>query len=346
MKKFTKIVLISAVCMLVFGLLVSCSGVFWVYRAASSYEPTLDITAEQTLSLDMDTLQNINIELGVSDISFMPISDPSMARVVATGFTKEELSMAQDDGTLNISTGTSPLFNSSMINVGRFRIDWNGRLHLKNTDMRTITVFISPAKLTDVSISGDFGNMTFTSPANASDVLFDADSIEISNGTGNLSMGYVGARRMSISGGMGNVSVKNFTVDQLNVNCGTGNLLLSGGSITQSASISGGMGDIQLNDVSVRELSADIGTGAFRFGGTMRGNCTISGGMGNIILDFKETAQNHWVRVDRGLGDLNVSNANMVYSEDTYTINPDLKTDNMITVSMGTGNVSITFEEE
>lgn len=362
MKKFVKITLISAVCLLVVGLVLSCMGVFWIHRSVSISDPIDNTpTYDQNVSIDMATLTDIDISAGLGDLHFVLETDPAKARVEASGFIENELTISQANGLLAIDCDTSStifgpsVFGPSIFHFGEYFIDWKGRLHKTNHETRTITVYLSQVELDNFTISGGLGNISTSVPASnswdsssidaANQPLIDADTIDISNGAGNLSISNIKANSLAVDCGLGNFAIKNFSANSMSVSGGAGNILLYNGIITERISVSGGLGDTQLDRVTANDLAASAGAGTFRYTGIMRGKCTIDGGLGNIILAFEDSAQNYSMKLEHGLGNIDVKNADVTYNDDGYIINPRLDTENNLSVNVGAGNLSIVFDE-
>ncbi|MGN1249412.1 MAG: hypothetical protein ACI4XW_04965, partial [Candidatus Spyradocola sp.] len=113
------------------------------------------------------------------------------------------------------------------------------------------------------------------------------------------------------------------------------------------ADVSVGVGNVTVDGGEWRALSVEGGTGSFTFDGSLRGVCAVEGGVGETELRFADAADNYEVRIDKGVGDVDVKGAELtLLGDDNYAVNPGASTGNLLTIDQGVGRVKLRFPEE
>jgi hypothetical protein len=343
MKKFVKIILIISASLLGLGLLVTVAGFAWSYRFTSRMAETDSAivmqTEDRTYPVDAANLDSLSVSLGLADVKFVLTEDASQARVETTGFNEGELTVKQEAGLLTIRSRRIPGSGFSLFDLGLFRVDWQGRVHMNRSMSRTATFYLPKSALDQVSFDGGVGDLSGELP-------FSAESMSFSCGTGDVTLSNLHAKSLTVSGGVGEVTLKDFSAETFDFSGGTGDVTLKDGSVTKRTSISGGVFSIDAEDVEFYNLTLSGGTGDIDFSGTLRGKCQVEGGVGNVSLRFSDSAENYSMRLERGVGSMRAHNADMVVGEDgDYAINPRLNTGNTVEISMGVGDVDVSFAQ-
>lgn len=158
-------------------------------------------------------------------------------------------------------------------------------------------------------------NIYITVPTN-----FKADSIDISVGTGNVSMEQIITDELDIDGGTGDVYGKQIKVNQLSIDAGTG--------------------EIEFVDLVTGDTDINTGVGNVTMQGKFEGDTDIDGGTGNmdLTIDGKRTDFN--LEVDGGLGSVYVN------GKKTREIEEDTNAKKDMNVDGGVGDINLTFTED
>lgn len=336
MNKFVKVLLIIAACLAGLGVLVTAFGVYWSVRVADRLLP--DEAVSQTLAVDVTALRDIRIDTGVSELRFETVP-ASEARVETAGFSEGEMELMQQDGVLTVRS-RSVLGDGDIINLGVFRIDWLGRIHTGTLQPRTVTVYLPQAALDSFELNAGVGDVSGALP-------FTAQRMDISCGTGNVTLSGMRVQQLSVSGGVGDVVLTDFACETFSLTGGTGVAKLTGGGASVRADLSVGVGDMTVSGGQWNALSVEGGTGSFTFDGSLRGVCTIEGGVGRTELNFTDAASNYEVQINKGVGDIDVAGADLVLSgDDDRFINPGAGTGNFLTIDQGASAIKLRFPEE
>ncbi len=336
MNKFVKVLLIVAACLAGLGVLLTSFGVFWSVRVADRLLP--DEAVPQNVAVDVASLKHLKLETGVSDLCFetAPIGE---ARVETAGFSEGEVKIEQKDGTLSVCSRN--MLGGDIINVGLFRIDWLGRIHTGTLQQRTVTVYLPQTALESFELTAGVGDVSGSLP-------FTAQRMDVSCGTGCVTLSHLHAQQLSVSRGVGDIKLTDFSCETFDLTGGTGNAVLTDGGASVRSSLSVGVGDVTVSGGQWNAMSVSGGTGNFTFDGSMRDACSINGGVGDVELHFADGVQNYRMELHKGLGDIDAEGVALVmtHGDKTYAINPDSTAENRLTIEQVVGNVRLRFTEE
>ena len=255
------------------------------------------------------------------------------------GFTEGEMELMQQDGVLTVRS-RSVLGDGDIINLGVFRIDWLGRIHTGTLQPRTVTVYLPQTALDSFELNAGVGDVSGALP-------FTAQRMDISCGTGSVTLTNLQAQQLHISRGVGSVTLTDFSCETFSLTGGTGVAKLTNGGASVRADLSVGVGNVTVSGGQWNTLSVEGGAGSFVFDGSLRGVCAIEGGVGRTELDFTDTADNYEVQIRKGVGDIDVAGADLVLSgDDDRFINPGAGTGNFLTIDQGAGAIKLRFPEE
>ena len=336
MNKFVKVLLIIAACLAGLGVLVTAFGVYWSVRVADRLLP--DEAVEQTLAVDVNALRDVRIDTGVSELRFETVP-ASEARMETAGFSEGEVELGQQDGVLTVRS-RSVLGDGDLINLGIVRIDWLGRIHTGTLQPRTVTVYLPQTALDSFELNAGVGAVSGALP-------FTAQRMDISCGTGSVTLTNLQAQQLHVSRGVGSVTLTDFSCETFSLTGGTGVATLTNGGASVRADLSVGVGNVTVSGGQWNTLSVEGGAGSFVFDGSLRGVCAIEGGVGRTELNFTDTADNYEVQIRKGVGDIDVAGADLVLSgDDDRFINPGAGTGNFLTIDQGAGAIKLRFPEE
>lgn len=81
--------------------------------------------------------------------------------------------------------------------------------------------------------------------------------------------------------------------------------------------------------------------GSLSLSGTLRGDCDIELGVGSSDIHLLEPSAHYSAEIERGLGNLSVSGANVLRLDDeTEAISPDGDADCQLKIQMGMGSLA------
>ena len=355
MKKFLKVLWITAACMAGLGILITAWGVTWTMRVADRLTPEKSVP--MSLPLDMLTVEEIKIDLGVGDVQFK-VDDE--ARVEATGFTQEDLVLKQEGNAVTVE-GRDTLGGSHIINLGIFRVDWLGRLHVGTLEKRVVTVYLPKRTELDVlDVDIGVGDVTGKLIGYVEDAHFacGTDDIEIEDviftnlvmdyGTGDVTMTNVNVlEKAEITCGTGNMSFTDCEWKDLLLDCGTGEAVFRDCRATGSAAIEHNTDDLTFIGGSWKDLEVNAGTCDVEFDGHLSGKCSFVTSTGDVKLKLNEDAGMYTAEIHVSTGDCDVENAPVTtMGKKEYAVNPGNGAENALVIDVGTGNAEIVFAEE
>ena len=227
------------------------------------------------------------------------------------------------------------------------RVDYGATSFLLTGDMESDAerdLVNSGANLkADVLQVGHHGSSTSTSYLFLNAVLPEMGVI--SCGTGNVKLSGLRADDISIEAGMGNITLDQLICKKLTVSGGTGGLTLRDGEASESAVFELGTGTTQLHRVALHKLDLSAGVGSLSLSGTLRGDCEIELGVGSSDIHLLEPSAHYSAEIERGLGSLSVSGANVLRLDDeTEAISPDGNADCQLKIQMGMGSLALSFD--
>lgn len=167
---------------------------------------------------------------------------------------------------------------------------------------------------------GDYdGDVTITLPQN-----FQADSIKLKMGAGEIWADQLKGNEVSIDVGAGDVNIENlyaYTRSEIKV----------------------GAGNVNVDTADIKDVTINCGLGNVEINGKIIGKNSVDCGVGEVTLDLvgKETDYNYYV--DSGVGDV-------IINEDTYSMSSSTKkvTDGAVyefDIKCGVGNIDLSIEE-
>lgn len=316
MKKFLKVMWIVAACMAGVGVLITGFGFSWSMRVVDRLTP--DESVPVSFEMDMLTVDAIRIDLGVGDVKFV-VDDE--ARIEATGFAKEDISIAQDGSTVTVE-GRDPLGGSHIINLGIFRVDWLGRVHVGSLEKRLVTVYLPKRTGLEVlSVDAGVGNVT-------GQLIADAKAVTLESSTGNISL-------------------EDLWCEEIECRMATGKLTLENVHVTESATVDTGTGKVNLIDGSWKNLVLDGGTGDVKMETRLYGRNMISLSTGKLEMVLEDSAEEYTAKISTSTGDVEVENADVMKAgKHEYVVNDGKDVENSIEIDVSTGDVKVVFGEE
>ena len=355
MKKFVKGLWIAAACMAGLGILITTAGFMWSMRVVDRLTPEKSVP--MTLPMDMMTVKELSIDLGVGDVRFA-VDDE--ARIEATGFREEDLEIVQDGKAVRVK-GRDPLGGTHLINLGIFRVDWLGRVHVGTLEERVVTVYL-PKRIEletlDVKVSvgdatgkiiGHIGNAAFKSSTGDLEIEdFFCETLRCDYGTGNITLENVNVlERADIFCNTGDVTCTSCEWKALAFDGGTGEVLFEDCKALENASILHNTDDLSFRGGSWKDLAMEAGTCNVKFDGHLEGTCRIETSTGDVKLHLDEKSEKYSVKMHTSTGNCDVENAPLTQMEkDEYAINPGADAENLLEIEISTGDIEVVFAKE
>ena len=162
MKKFTRIMLIAALCMALVGAAMTFLGVRKCIRFVERYKPAEAV--EHHWDIDPTDFTALSLTAGTAQVVFEPAAQPF---VHAEGFAQDDMTITQQNGTVTIDCRDLGV-GDSMLNIGLLRIDWFGKVHVDTLKKKVVTIGIPEGmEFTDLSVNVDTGTITCPVPLTA-----------------------------------------------------------------------------------------------------------------------------------------------------------------------------------
>ena len=354
MKKFLKVLWILAACMACLGVLVTALGVTWSLRVADRLTPEKSVPV--SFPMDMLTVQQLQIDLGVGDVQFI-VDDE--ARIEATGFTADDLSISQNGGAVNVA-GRDPVGGTHLLNLGFFRIDWLGRVHVGSLEKRMVTVYLPQRTYLDtLDVDVTTGDVTGELSLFAENASFDSTTGDLTledfsctnllcgSNTGNISLDDVTSTQYAeLSCNTGDLTLTDCKWHDFSFNGSTGMLALRECSADNSASFHHRTDDLLITGGSWNDLVIDITTGNAEFAGHLTGDCRITATTGSVKLTLDETHDSYTASLRTSTGDADVKNAfYKPIDKKEYAVNPGISAPNSIEIDVSTGDITLIFAQ-
>ena len=335
MKKFVRITLIVASCLLAVGLLTGGLGLAWFWSTADRLTP--EPSTELDTPVDVSQLTSLRIDLSLGNVTILPVPEGGESSLKACGYTEGELLVNQADGVLSIESADG-IRAGSLLDLGLFRIDFLGRLHMGSVEPRSVTLYLPEADLQAIDISTSVGDVEISVPLRA-------EMVSIASSVGSLSLQDVQATQLNLSSDVGSATADGFACDILTVSVDTGDLTLRSGHADTSASIQTNIGDTTLQDVTLHALTLRSSTGDVFLEGKLRGDCTLETDFSDLTLCFADSAENYSLDLDLEMGDLSTANAELFRTEEGNYVNPQSDAENRIAVKVNVGGLDLSFAE-
>lgn len=147
---------------------------------------------------------------------------------------------------------------------------------------------------------------------------FNAKSIKIESGAGNVNLEDISTRYLVIDAGVGDLYGRNLHAMKVEAD--------------------GGVGNMKLKDVNFTDVDLDCGVGNISIEGMIFGKSEFSGGVGNVNIQLNGSREDYSLKVDAGLGSISVNGDKL--SREYYD---NYKAENTIKIDGGIGDVDIVF---
>ncbi len=146
-------------------------------------------------------------------------------------------------------------------------------------------------------------------------------------------------RTAALDMGAGRVRITALAAEELTVSLGAGTADLSSVSVSRRTEIDGGAGQLTLRDCRLAALSLDMGAGHLLLDAALSGTNDIDLGVGDAQLVLRGRAEDHTLRVDKGIGAITLDDRAL---SDGETVGGGATA---VAIDGGVGRVSITFAE-
>ena len=141
--------------------------------------------------------------------------------------------------------------------------------------------------------------------------------------------------KVNISNGAGEVNISSISCSDFEYSIGAGKTSINNLVANDKAKIDGGAGKINIDNGIIGTLNLDMGVGKTDINANITADSKISAGVGSLNLNLLNTMSNYKIRVDKGLGSININGHEV---DDESTTGSGL-TD--INVDGGVGSINI-----
>lgn len=255
---------------------------------------------KKQLDLTADTLHNLDIELGASEL-YIEESEDDHVWLAASGDIRH-FRYHEDGDTLYLVRREDSLF-------------WNWVEGRDNAMTAKVHLYLpKDIYLNDVDIM--FGAGILDAGA------LRAHEMQVEAGASVCSIDeLVSDGSAEINVGAGQIRISSFEANEANLNIGAGELYIEGAKITGETDIDIGMGNAEVSGLIAGDLNADIG-------------------MGSLTLVLTDSEQDHNYKIDCAMGNVRVGRNSYTGLSDEKTINNGSSSTYDIECSMGNVNVS------
>lgn len=302
----TKVLLITAVSLLVVGLII-----FVLVRNAEKFE-----TNTYTISKDF---RSLTIQSD-ADIIFVPSNDGT-CKVECFEGEKAKHSLSRAEDTLVIK----------MINKKAW-YDYIG-IHFRSPK---ITVSLPQAEYAALSIINSTGNINMPKG-------FQFEGVNISLSTGNVDFSASASERIKIKTSTGNIRVENGSAGALDLAASTGRITVSDVACQANASFNVSTGNIKLNNITCKNLTSEADTGDILLTNVIASEkLSIDTDTGDVKFDSSDAAE-IFVETDTGnvTGSLLTEKIFIVRTDTGRVHVPKTVTGGKCEITTDTGNIKI-----
>lgn len=377
--KGVKILLIVAVCLVVFGSVLTIIGFFSGASLNTYIDSTgLHITPRNnkeeiqedkiTTDMNLESFNNIELSADYSDVEVKHGNSFGIEIKTNSTYNKTDISYKIENGTLKIQGNTDGKISERWFNFD-IRSLFSGEKSIYNSDNK-VTVFIpNNTDMQNIDISSDMGTIvvdgissqTMAVKASFGDVR--ANGITSSQTSFNLSSGKLtiensNINNCTIDNSYGDIILNDIMSDGFTANCSAGRIKIEDGNI-KNANIINSYGDIDL-DGKMESINAQCSMGRVKLSGEISGENVLSSDYGNV--DISGTLYGNY-DLKAEMGEIEVSTSlkeseyNLDLSADLGDIKIDGKKDksgnqinnnsaqNNIKAHADMGEINISFEE-
>lgn len=171
---------------------------------------------------------------------------------------------------------------------------------------------------------------------------FQAEEIQISNGSGKVKMNGLKSDFLLLDNGSGRMDAEEIDCGSMELSSGSGPVVVKQAVVTNSIEIDAGSGNITLESIESQGLEFSGGSGGFELSGRVDGDISIDSGSGRTTFSLQNARSEYNIDADIGSG--------------TFWLNGDKKKDDYveknqgaeyeIEVNSGSGRVSIEFSKD
>ncbi len=267
MKKSLKTAVITAIILIVLGLIVSCLG-FWGMGFDFKALNTEDVTS--TTYEITDAFRNISIENDVADLYFA-VSEDDVCRVVCTDFANETYTVNVENGTLTIAKNDDRA--------------WHGNVRLFSFGESYVRIYLPEEKYTSLKIDDDTGDIEMPAACTFEQVI-------ITTSTGDVRWLAQVSEELSITTDTGDVEVHGTNPRNLALKTDTGDISASKVRDVQQIRIETDAGKVELSNAGCTSLSADSNTGDIALKNVMVDELlTVKSDTGDVVFDRSDAAE-------------------------------------------------------
>lgn len=142
--------------------------------------------------------------------------------------------------------------------------------------------------------------------------------------------------------GAGYINVNNLYTKELTVKIGAGEFIGENFNVN-SCDIKVGTGNLDINGINADEMELDCGIGSADISGDIDREIEVKCAMGNVMLELEKEESYYSYDISCGMGEVSIGNNN--YSDLDNKKHISNKTDNVIDIDCGMGNVMVDFEK-
>lgn len=289
----TKRRLFTGLTLIILGILVFIIGFIAMRNTDMSQYNTKRERIDSFEEYDAGGVENITLDLGVSNYSIVFSGSAEKITVDSKGVFKD-LTRAEVDGNdFSYRLNDSSVINIGKINIHMFDLNFERLADIHSlsdfadiindkADESKVTITLPDKEYKNIKINAGVGNVDISGA--------DGDEIKLSAGVGNVTLTDISGKTTKISAGAGNIRGTDLDLGDFNLSAGVGNVDLSGK--TNDTKISCGVGNVTMHikgaksDYNIDEDDAEI-HGSGSGSGDRNYDLKISSGLGDCDIYFE-----------------------------------------------------------
>ncbi|MDR3086282.1 MAG: DUF4097 domain-containing protein [Christensenellaceae bacterium] len=369
MRKFAKILAITAGCMVLCGLVIGIVGMLnyrsdpgylraaegsqaYVEGQGASQPGGASIAAMRRAASFKkefsEEIQSLSIHASLSNLTLHKSPDSTL-RVEVLGRLPEDLEIELTNGAFSLNEVYDQGPFQSFFNFGPFHIGSGGPFvdstgwRWSDSYMGEIHLYLPEKAYESIEISTGVGRTT----SNADLALSCLGELRIQADVGDSHFkGALRAESLRINGGVGRLQIAEAQAADLKLALDVGDVQVETLVAEQSARIGGGVGRLTVEKARLHGAELEVGVGDFEIKGELLGRTTLSQGVGRAKLDLDGDPDDYFIRFDGGIGrlEVNENHQRLGGSSGTgdYSSGPQ-EAPNSILVQGGIGDCTIDF---
>lgn len=141
--------------------------------------------------------------------------------------------------------------------------------------------------------------------------------------------------KVKIENGAGEINIQNINSKKMNLEIGAGKVEIENLNITDKIDIDGGAGEVKILSGIINDFDLDMGVGKFSITTRLTGKSEIDAGIGSIDINLTDNVENYKFMVSKGIGKITLNNKELQNDSEYGNGN------NFLRIDGGIGDINI-----